>query len=30
MNNEVTPKIGSVEIRDYSVRKPILKIGQRA
>lgn len=26
--SEVTPKVGSVEGRDYSVRKPMLKIGQ--
>lgn len=25
---EITPKIGSVEFRDYSVPHPMLKIGQ--
>ena len=26
---EVSPKIGAVEVRNYSVRKPTLKIGGR-
>jgi hypothetical protein len=29
MKNEVAGKIGSVELRDYSIRKPLLKIGQK-
>lgn len=28
MKGEITAKIGSIEYRDYSVRKPIIKIGQ--
>lgn len=26
--SEVAPKIGSVDVRDYSIRKPQMKVGQ--
>ena len=29
MRQEVTPKVGSVDVRDYSIRKPHLKVGTR-
>ena len=29
MKQEVTGKVGSVDIRDYSIRKPHLKVGTR-
>jgi hypothetical protein len=29
-HNQVSPKVGSLETRDYTIRKPLLKIGKQS